>query len=67
MKLILNYIMVHAKESLNLVIITTRIHFEIEVMKQNYFQSTFDNWRTNPKTTTYVGKYLCVWYKCGTL
>ena len=42
MKLILNYIMVHAKESLNLVIITTRIHFEIEVMKQN-FQSTFDN------------------------
>ena len=43
MKLILNYIMVHAKESLNLVIITTRIHFEIEVMKQNYFQSTFDN------------------------
>ena len=42
MKLILNYIMVHAKESLNLVIITTRIDFEIEVMKQN-FQSTFDN------------------------
>ena len=42
MKLILNYIMVHAKESLNLVIIATRIHFEIEVMKQN-FQSTFDN------------------------
>ena len=39
---ILNYIMVLAKENLNLVLITTRNHFEIEVMKLS-FQSTFGN------------------------
>ena len=38
-KIILNYIMVHAKENLNLVFITTRNHFKIEVTKRS-FQST---------------------------
>ena len=32
--------MVHAKENLDLIFVTTRNHFEIEVMKQS-FQSTF--------------------------
>ena len=56
-KIILNYIMVHAKANLNPLFITTRNHFKIEVMKLS-FQSTFGNWRTNPKITTYVGNYL---------
>ena len=47
-KIILNYIMVHAKENLNLVFITTQNYFEIEVIKQT-FQSKLGNWRTNPK------------------
>ena len=40
--IVLNYIMVFAKENLNLVFITTRNHFEIDVMKRS-FQSTFGN------------------------
>ena len=40
--IILNYIMVLAKQNLNLVFITTRNHFEIEVMKRS-FQSTCGN------------------------
>ena len=56
---VLNYIMVHAKDSLNLVFITARNYFETEKMKRS-FQSTFLNWKTNRKTTTYVGKYLCM-------
>ena len=58
-KITLNYIMVHAKESLNLVFTTTGNHFEIEGMKWS-FQSTVSNWKTNPKITTYIEKYLCV-------
>ena len=41
-EIILNYIMVHAKETLNLVFTTTRNYFEIEVIKWS-FQSTFGN------------------------
>ena len=41
-KIILNYIMVHAKENLNLLFTPTRNYFEIEVMKRS-FQSTFGN------------------------
>ena len=41
-KIILNYIMVHAKANLNPLFITTRNHFKIEVMKLS-FQSTFGN------------------------
>ena len=49
--------MVHAKENLNLVFITIRNHFQIEVMKWS-FQTTFGNRKTNPKITTYIRKYL---------
>ena len=55
-EIILNYIMVHAKENLNLVFTATWNHFEIEVIKRS-FQSTFGNWRTNPKSMTNDGKY----------
>ena len=58
-KTILNYIMVHAKENLNLVFITKRNHFEIEVMKQS-FQSNLATEGRIQKITTYVGKDLCM-------
>ena len=58
-KIILNYIMVHAKENLNVLFITKQNHFGIEVMKRS-FHSTFGNWRANPKITTYVEKCLCM-------
>ena len=51
-KIVLNF-------AVNLVFVTTRNHFEIEVMKRS-FQSTFGNWRTNSKIAAYVGKYLCM-------
>lgn len=38
---------------------TTQNHFKIELIKPSFW-STFDNWRTNPKISTYVGKYLCI-------
>ena len=47
-KIILNYIMVHAKENLNLAFTTTRNHFEIDVIKRS-FQSTFGNEGRIPK------------------
>ena len=40
--------MVNAKENLNPVFRTTRNHFEIE-LRQPSSQSTFGNWRANPK------------------
>ena len=49
-KTTLNYIMAHAKKNLNPASTTTRNHFEIEVIKPS-FQSTFGNWKANPKIT----------------
>ena len=51
--------MVHEKDNLNTVFKTIWNNCEIEIMKPS-FESTFGNWRANPKITKYVGKYLYI-------
>ena len=66
-KIILNYIMVHAKENLNLVFITTRNHFKIEVTKRSFqihwrqLKGKSENYNVRWKLSIYA-----TLYKCGT-
>ena len=57
--IILNYVLVHAKENINPVFITTRNHSETMVMKRS-FQGTFGNWRRNSKIKKLKSIYVCV-------